>query len=91
MRIPALAAVAIGSMFFALPASAQTYSGGFPVCLHQYGPAAYYECSYSSIGQCNASAAGRAAQCVVNPYMARADIDGPPIVRHRRHHVYRAY
>jgi hypothetical protein len=91
MRTLALAAFAFGTMFAALPASAQTYGGGFPVCLHQYGPTTYFECNYTTIAQCNASASGRSAQCVVNPYMANAGIDGPPIVRHRRHHAYRAY
>jgi hypothetical protein len=88
MRYPALAAFAFGTMFVALPASAQTYGGGYPVCLHQYGPVSYYECNYSSIAQCNASASGRGAQCVVNPYLANAGMDEPPLVRHRR---YRAY
>jgi hypothetical protein len=32
----------------------------------------YYECSYTSLLQCNASASGRAAQCVINPYYAVA-------------------
>jgi len=32
MRTPALAAFALGTMFVALPASAQTYGGGYPVC-----------------------------------------------------------
>jgi len=42
MRTPALAAFALGTMFVALPASAQTYGGGYPVCLHQYGPVSYF-------------------------------------------------
>lgn len=88
MRIPALAASVLVAVFVALPASAQTYGAGYPVCLHQYGPTTYYDCSYSSIAQCNASASGRGAQCVVNPYMANAGLDAPPIVRHRRHRAY---
>jgi hypothetical protein len=88
MRYPALAAFAITTLFFALPASAQTFGGGYPVCLHQYGPASYYDCSYSSIAQCNASAAGRGAQCMVNPYMANAGMDETHLVRHRRHRAY---
>jgi hypothetical protein len=88
MRTPILAAFAFGTMFVALPASAQTYGGGYPVCLHQYGPVSYFECNYLSIAQCNATASGRAAQCVVNPYMANAGMDGPRVVRHRG---YRAY
>jgi hypothetical protein len=88
MRYAVLAAIAFAMMFSALPASAQTYGRGYPVCLHQYGPATYYECGYTSIAQCNASASGRAAQCVVNPFMANAGMDEWPPARHRR---YRAY
>jgi hypothetical protein len=84
MRHLALAALALGTSFATLPASAQTYGSGYPVCLHVYGPATYYECSYTSIAQCNASASGRAAQCVVNPYAANAAMDEPPV--HYRHY-----
>ena len=28
----------------------------------------YCECSYAALPQCNASASGRSAQCVINPY-----------------------
>src|SRR4029450_8636609 len=72
MRILALAILAIGTISAAVPARAQTYGGGYPVCLHVYGPVTYYECGYTSIPQCNASASGRSAQCVVNPYWANA-------------------
>ena len=88
MRISALAGLALATMFVALPASAQTYGGGYPVCLHQYGPATYYDCSYTSIAQCNASASGRGAQCTTNPYLANASMDGAPVIRHRRHRAY---
>jgi hypothetical protein len=77
MRILALAILAIGTISAAVPARAQTYGGGYPVCLHVYGPVTYYECNYSSIPQCNASASGRSAQCVVNPYFANAYQDRP--------------
>jgi hypothetical protein len=67
-------------------AAAQTYDPAYPVCLHVYTRGAnYYECRYTSLPQCNASASGRAAQCVINPYFARA---GEPAGyrRHRRVH-----
>jgi Protein of unknown function (DUF3551) len=64
------------------PASAQTYGQGYPVCLHVYGPVTYYECAYTSIGQCNASASGRAAQCVFDPYFAYAS--APPVRASKR-------
>jgi ABC-type uncharacterized transport system substrate-binding protein len=87
MRQLALAALALGTAFSATPASAQTFSGA-PVCLHVYGPATYYECSYYSMAQCNATASGRSGQCVANPYAASAGMQEAPIVKHRR---YRAY
>src|SRR4029079_12961701 len=77
MRILALAILAIGTISAAAPARAQTYGAGYPVCLHVYGPITYYECSYTSLPQCNASASGRSAQCVVNPYFANAYQDRP--------------
>ena len=83
MRILALAILAIGTISAAVPARAQTYGGGYPVCLHVYGPVTYYECTYSSIPQCNASASGRSAQCVVNPYFASAQMPAD-YRRHRR-------
>lgn len=83
-----LAASASALVSAAAPARAQTYAPGYPVCLHVYGPINYYECRYTSLPQCNATASGRAAQCVVNPYFASAGIDDP-VPRHgRRHYVY---
>jgi hypothetical protein len=73
MRHLALAILAIATMSVAGPAAAQTYAPGYPVCLHVYGPVAYYECSYTSLAQCNASASGRSADCSLNPYAARAE------------------
>ena len=84
MRISALAIFAIATMWATGPARAQTYDPNFPVCLHVYGPVTYYECRYSSLGQCAGSASGRAAQCEVNPYFANAY--EKPMVRHHRHH-----
>jgi hypothetical protein len=88
MRHLALAALAFGTAFTATQASAQTYGSGYPVCRHVHGPATYYECPYTSIAQCNATASGRAAQCVVNPFGANAGMDEPPL---RYRHYRRAY
>ncbi len=65
----------------AAPARAQTYDPNYPVCLQVYQSMVdyYFECAYTSIPQCQASASGRAAQCVVNPYYAG------PQVRHGGH------
>jgi len=72
-RLPslALAILAIATVSLAGRAEAQTYDPAYPVCLQVYqgGMANYYfECAYTSLPQCQASASGRAAQCVVNPY-----------------------
>ncbi len=52
------------------PARAQTYDPSYPVCLQVYQGIAdfYFECHYRTMAQCAASASGRSAQCVVNPY-----------------------
>lgn len=84
MRILAFAALAIAAVSVSAPAQAQTYSSEGPVCLHVYGPVSYYECRYTSIGQCNASASGRAAQCVINPYTANAAWGDAPVRRRPR-------
>ncbi len=84
MRAQALAILAIAMSAIAGPAAAQTYGSGYPVCLHVYGPATYYECRYTSLAQCNASASGRSAQCVVNPYVAHAETTAP----YQRHRAY---
>ena len=83
----ALTVVAV-AISMATPARAQTYDPNYPVCLQVYQGSMvdyYFECGYTSIEQCQASASGRSAQCVVNPYYK-----GPagPAPRHRRHHVH---
>ena len=55
------------------PARAQTYDPAFPVCLQTYGiDGNYIDCSFTSMDVCRASASGRAAQCITNPYYAGA-------------------
>jgi hypothetical protein len=68
------------------PASAQTFDPGYPVCLQTYGrDGNSISCGYTSLAQCNASASGRAAQCIVNPYFAHPQAEP----RHgRRRGVY---
>ena len=77
MRILALAILMIATVLTAAPARAQTYDPAYPV------PTTYYECRYTSLPQCNASASGRAAQCVINPYFVSAQVP-PDYRRHRR-------
>jgi Protein of unknown function (DUF3551) len=89
MRVQALVILAIATLSAAAAASAQTYDPNYPVCLHVYSlGASYYECQYTSLAQCNASASGRSAQCDVNPYFAgAASPPHPAPAGHpRRHH-----
>lgn len=88
MRVLTLAILAIGAAAVAAPAQAQTYDPNYPVCLHVMSRISYYECSYTSLPQCNMSASGRSAQCVINPYYAHASAT-PSSRRHKRH--YRSY
>jgi hypothetical protein len=84
MRIPALAILTIATV--AAPAWAQTYDPSYPVCLQSYGiDGDNIECGYTSLAQCNATASGRAAQCIINPYFASARVPpGRQSQRHRR-------
>ena len=73
MRILALAILAIGAVSAAAPAQAQTYDpelSGLPACLWPESPIT--SAPIPSLPQCNASASGRSAQCVINPYFAHA-------------------
>src|SRR3982074_1987412 len=84
MRTPPLAILTIATVLTAAPARAHTDGPAVPVCLHVYTLGAnYYECRYTSLPQCNASASGRAAQCVINPYFAGAE-EPAGYRRHRR-------
>jgi hypothetical protein len=81
VRIQALAIFAIGAASI-VPAAAQTYDPAYPVCLQAYGPSGNgIDCSYTSLPQCNATASGLSAQCLINPYFVRAQ--GP--AGYRRH------
>ena len=70
------------------PARAQTYDPSYPVCLQVYQGIVdfYFECHYRTMAQCMASASGRSAQCVVNPYFAKPS--GKPGSRRKRPHTY---
>jgi hypothetical protein len=70
MRILAMTILTIAPVLTATAALAQTYDPKYPVCLQVYQGREdfYFECAYTSLAQCNMSASGRAAQCVVNPY-----------------------
>ena len=70
MRIAHLAMLTTAAILTATPVLAQTYDPKYPVCLQVYQGFVdyYFECGYTSLAQCNMSASGRSASCVVNPY-----------------------
>jgi hypothetical protein len=83
MRILPVAILTAITVSTAAPALAQAYGPDYPVCLQVYGKDGYTDCAYASLAQCSASASGRAAQCVINPYFANARAPREP--QHRRH------
>jgi Protein of unknown function (DUF3551) len=60
------------TVILAGPARAQAYDPRYPVCLQVYDDIAHttIDCSFTSMPQCGATASGRFASCVVNPYFA---------------------
>jgi hypothetical protein len=88
MRILALAMLTIATVSAAPPARAQTYDPAYPVCLQVFQGIAdfYFECAYTSLPQCQMSASGRAAMCVVNPYYAGRKAAAQGRRRHRHIH-----
>ncbi|MCP4615473.1 MAG: DUF3551 domain-containing protein [Bradyrhizobium sp.] len=68
----ATALTILGFVAVSTPARAQTYDPAYPVCLQIYQSFIdyYFECAYQTMGQCQASASGRSASCVINPYYA---------------------
>ena len=87
MRISVLLLLALGTIGMAAPARAQTYDPNYPVCLQVYQSMVdyYFDCTYQTIGQCQASASGRSASCVVNPYY-RGRAAKPAYRKRSRHH-----
>ena len=84
MRIPALAILTITAVLTTVPARAQTYDPNYPVCLQTYGiDGSTIACGYASLAQCSASASGRAAQCIINPYFAPGQAAGAQQRRRR--------
>lgn len=72
MRVLVAGMLALVTISASSSARAQTYDPKYPVCLQIYQSwnDYYFECAYTSLAQCNMSASGRAAQCIVNPYYA---------------------
>ena len=81
MRVMACTILAIATVLVVAPARAQTYDPNYPVCLQTYAiGGGSIDCSFTSLAQCAASASGRAAQCLNNPFFAQGDGKLP---RHR--------
>ena len=62
-----------GALLAAAPSHSQTFDPRYPVCMHVYsgangGGGEWYDCSFTSIPQCRATAFGRSAICDLNPY-----------------------
>jgi hypothetical protein len=67
-----LAMVTLLLVFTFGSAIAQTYDPRYPVCMKAYldRGGEWIDCSFTSLLQCRASAAGRPAMCETNPYFA---------------------
>jgi hypothetical protein len=67
------AAFALATVVIVNPAQAQLYDPSYPICMHVYGEqeGERMDCIFTSLAQCVASASGRAASCLINPYFAR--------------------
>ncbi|MBR1216287.1 DUF3551 domain-containing protein [Bradyrhizobium sp. JYMT SZCCT0180] len=86
MRVLAFTFLTIGLVTAAEQAPAQTYDPAFPVCAHvvPWGGGSFEDCTYHTMAQCAASASGRAAQCQLNPFYARAAAPRQGERRYRR-------
>ena len=70
MRTLTMAILTAAAVAVTVPAQAQTYDPDYPVCMQVYGRVGYIDCRYTSLPQCNATASGRSAECLINPYYA---------------------
>ena len=88
MRVLACAMLAIAVMV--VPARAQTYDPSYPVCMQVFTiDGDHFECRYSTLAQCQASASGRGGtQCLTNPFFAQAGRKPPGRVDRRRQRAY---
>jgi Protein of unknown function (DUF3551) len=87
MRALGLIMSGIGTILTAAPAQAQTYDPRYPICLQSCAlGGCKIECDYTSLTQCNASASGRAAQCLINPFFPLAHQQSSRGRGHRRPH-----
>jgi hypothetical protein len=64
--------LSLAMVLIATPVRAQTYDHSHPVCMHVYGDleGERIDCIFTSLAQCAATASGRSATCLINPYFA---------------------
>jgi hypothetical protein len=81
--IPAILALAVS--LIATSVRAQTYDPNYPVCMHVFGDleGERMDCVFNSLAQCTATASGRSAMCLNNPYFAPRSF--APTSDRRRH------
>jgi hypothetical protein len=62
--------LALATTVVATSVQAQMYDPNYPVCMHVYGEleGERMDCIFGSLAQCAASASGRPATCLINPY-----------------------
>ena len=73
LLVTATASTVLATMLsLAAPAHAQTFDPKYPVCLQVFQSFKdyYFDCTYTTMAQCQASGSGRSASCLVNPYYA---------------------
>ena len=87
MRILPLAIMSFVTVLTSAPTMAQTFSPDYPVCLQTYrSGGSGIECGYTSLAQCAMTASGLSAQCIINPYFAKAQL--PRKLHYKQRHVY---
>ena len=62
--------LASGAILAAAPSHAQTYDPRYPICMQvmeNFG-GTHFDCRFTSMPQCQASASGRGGSCLVNPF-----------------------
>ena len=76
------AILTLAMALIATSVQAQMYEPNYPVCMHVYGEleGERMDCIFTSLAQCAATASGRPAMCLINPYFAHTS--------GRRRHTY---
>lgn len=72
MRLLGALLLALSALCTTKPASAQMYDPRYPICMRVYGELVgdRMDCIFKSMQECQASAAGNPATCLVNPFYA---------------------